>query len=835
MALDPNIQTYISTFIESQFPRLYDTYGPVFIDFVEAYFEWMETQGPIYDSRRMLAYQDIDTTVEKFIVYFKDKYLQNIQLSTKTNFNMLIKHSLDVYRSRGTPRNIDLVFRLIFGTGAQVYYPFDDVFKTSSGDWHIPLYLEVSTQDDLNKFVGKEIIGITSGATAFVESWVRKKAFAKQIDCLYISALNGNFVTGERINAKNSPFPLLQCPTMIGSLTSIALQSGGYGFDVGQLLSVQGSAGYGAITRVANTTQTTGAASFMLEDGGYAYTVNAEVLVSEYVLSLTNVQPGSTVSTLQNYFVPFETVQQPMCVVNYQSAVGGHFANNDTITAYYSNGVVQAQGTCLQSTNGTSTNGTLTLAVTNGTFASINTIYNQGNAISANLPVSGGFTNTTATGNCFIESLTLTATLGSISGMFLPNETVQDSTGKRTGQIISVAQNGITANATITNRIGVFSPGMTITGQISGVTANLTALALNIGVINATGTFIGDVRAPVMGALSNTSGVMPLLNQGSGASFSISNTLLYPETVVLNTDRIINAVSLALNGTYDTFVAFPTANLSTTLATALTDDTFTIGKISSLVSTIPGSGYNIPPMVRVYEPLTFAAQQMKEDVLTYSGATGAFAEGELITQGGTNARGLVLSSNSTQIVIDRLSLYTSFIPTTNSTNIITGTGSGTTANVAQASVLVLSDSEDLDQVYLGYDAVVDASAQSANGTITSLQILASGWGFEEGETISVSANGITALGTAFLENQGFSQGYYRSRDGFTSDIKKLPDNEYYQVSAYEVRASVAFEQYIDLLKQLLHVAGTAPFGAFVYRAVSNLAITAISSSIKQTI
>lgn len=114
--LDPVFQKQISNFITSQFPEVYQELGPVFIDFVREYYTWMENvagnqsaPGTLYDSRRVLDYGDIDLTVDEFIIRFKRKYLQNIHLTTTTNTRMLVKHSLDVFRSRGTPRGTDLL------------------------------------------------------------------------------------------------------------------------------------------------------------------------------------------------------------------------------------------------------------------------------------------------------------------------------------------------------------------------------------------------------------------------------------------------------------------------------------------------------------------------------------------------------------------------------------------------------------------------------------------------------------------------------------------------------------------------------------------------------
>ena len=155
MAIDPVIEENISALIESHFPLYFREQGPTLVAFVKMYYEWMESEGQVlYHSRRLPQYRDIDTTTEAFLVHFKEKYLKNIKLETTSNVRQLVKHSLDVYRAKGSDRAIDLLFRLVYGTGADVYYPASDIFSTSSGKWFLPKYLEVSPRNDLQKFVG---------------------------------------------------------------------------------------------------------------------------------------------------------------------------------------------------------------------------------------------------------------------------------------------------------------------------------------------------------------------------------------------------------------------------------------------------------------------------------------------------------------------------------------------------------------------------------------------------------------------------------------------------------------------------------------------------------
>src|SRR6266702_5254421 len=108
--------TTISNFIESQFPNFIRENGPQFVAFVQAYYEWLETVNqPVYLARRYYDIKDIDQTLDEFIVFFKNKYLIGIDFDTTTDIRHIIKHALDIYRSKGTPRELKLLFGLVYG------------------------------------------------------------------------------------------------------------------------------------------------------------------------------------------------------------------------------------------------------------------------------------------------------------------------------------------------------------------------------------------------------------------------------------------------------------------------------------------------------------------------------------------------------------------------------------------------------------------------------------------------------------------------------------------------------------------------------------------------
>lgn len=385
------LEKTISNLVPNLFPEFYKEEGPIFVLFVQKYFEFLEQEGKLlYDTRRLFEYKDVDETTDQFLVHFKETYLKNIQLGTKTNTRQLIKHSLDLYRSKGSERALRLLFQAAFGVTPKVYYPGDDIFKLSDGEWVIPTYLEISLCPNNPNLINKQIQGTISGATAFVDAVVRQSG-KRMSDILYISAINGNFQTGEQLVLS---FDILESeyrPTVLGSLNDISLSVDGIGsgFGVGDVIdSITSEFGFGAKARVASISQTTGVLSFNLVNGGYGYSTDAEVLLSENILTLTN-------SSAEPLY--FETITQNLGSFPYVNATD-NFTKDETITAYYSNSSIQGTARILEINATNSTSGNLFLEILSGNIQS-NAIYNDSNAVSANLNLLVGYSDQSATAN----------------------------------------------------------------------------------------------------------------------------------------------------------------------------------------------------------------------------------------------------------------------------------------------------------------------------------------------------------------------------------------------------------------------------------------------------
>ena len=95
-----DIFTKFSFLVQEQFPDFYLEEGSAFVDFMRLYYEWMEQIGnPLEISRNFGQYQNVDTTIDKFITHFENVYLTGLPQPAIDDPAFFIKHVQDVYRS----------------------------------------------------------------------------------------------------------------------------------------------------------------------------------------------------------------------------------------------------------------------------------------------------------------------------------------------------------------------------------------------------------------------------------------------------------------------------------------------------------------------------------------------------------------------------------------------------------------------------------------------------------------------------------------------------------------------------------------------------------------
>lgn len=872
------LDSNLSPIIESLFPERFREDGPNLVALIKAYYEWMELEGnPLYLSKKIPEHSDIDTTLDDFFVYFKEKYLKNVQFETESNKKLFIKNSLDFYRSKGTERSIDLFFKLIYGEDADVYYPGDDIFRLSAGNWVVPTYLEVTKADKNNEIVNKQIRGVNSGATAFVERLVRRKVNGRFIDIFYISSLNGNFETNEIITHNDETEGM---PRIIGSLSRLEIVSGGDGFNIGDIIEIIDGSGSQGKARVTDITDTNGLVEFELIDGGWGYASNASVYISEKILSLTSYS-GNTDSP----FIGMEYVDQPIHTISYSP--NNPLVNGENVFTYHGNGSVSASAKVISSSgNVVSNSGTVLLYPLSGNVGACSVFRTSGNVYSFNMDA---WENDTATFQYLASSNSLVISANNWNMIpFIIGETV--SQGNNSGRLTQAFYESNNAVLYISDTNRMFD-NSSIIGLTSNGSADVNAISLSIGVINIgiNPVIVSDI-VPIIGRSSNNRAFVSSISSGSQVNFTIGE-MENIETVIFGTDKLgdnntqgVPFMNIRLNGNNSTvpgggygFPKFSNGGPNTQMGALFGFSSMDIGTIASLSGINPGVDYTNDPFVIIKQEEiipynkrdynvsisnptgNFYVGEIVEHsinepavILNVNGVTGSFHPNDVITQGGVS--GIAYSVDiGNGIIRVRNITGGSFAPGaisgySGTANIVSSVSTGhlvrtrgiilqgsdqnnlilrriswsdewvigdTLMGISSGSIATILSSSEIESNISGNNAIVSANVQIANGNITNVEVIDSGFGYANSEMVLFTSENKERNGAAkiVLEKQGVSEGYFRGTDSFLSDGKYLHDGEYYQEYSYEIRSKLPLDRYIDMAKKVLHVAGTRMFGA----------------------
>jgi len=919
-----DIELYISNLVKNQFPSFYKDEGPTLIAFIQAYYEWMESGTQfsdgqtLYHDRRILEYSDIDETVEDFIVHFKNTYLAGIQFDTVTDKRLVVKKILDLYRTKGSPRSIALLFRLVYGEDITLYYPGKDIFKSSDNSWVVPTYLEISDNPLNPSYLGKTVVGVSTGATAFVDRIVKRQIKSKYVDILFISNIKNEFETGEKLRLQSNT-DISAVPIIIGSTTDLNVVDGGANFSIGEiveLISENGVSGKAVVTEVSAVT---GVVNFKLLDGGFGYNLSSNVFISDKVITVSNVQvtSNSVIYSPWNVLEQVTFVSSNGSIANVTANVIGMGANS---TFHVSNVV----GTFLvnetvQVGNASASFVTIIPSQTDISKATISTS-NRVNAFHTGLTIVGARSGATAVLDSYdtllgvnnlsagIDATNFTYFVGNTTGTHANLTTVSFGSGASVNIGSVVITDSFFLNTDYlsgNNLAGVPYLTIKLNGANSGLPSNGYGFPFNPAAnINSTLAQALTYKFESVGYISSLSNINPGV-QYNYAPFVLfynddvarlkkkgyiltipdaSKQFVIGETITQNVPYT-SATTLTVNGStgfsYNTlaYESNGSANIAVGKVIALTSNNIVVQTVVGAFTTSNSStllyGSNVQYVNGITVGGTARVGYNNSDYIVVSNgtvnahanistnATGGFVTANVtvsnggvfpMSSNGTNvlvsiyaangaasngtggtftatflslpsntyisavnnstynvtAVGLVLAQTGNTVIVRRQSISQDFVTGAN----LYGSSSG--VNVNCVGVTEYSNS-----VISAENATVNDYVQSATGSVTALKLKGSGFGYVNTETVNfVSEANAPNFGVAqvITGKRGIGQGYFLNTNGFLDADKYIQDGYYYQDFSYEIQSSLNFDKYADMVKNVVHVAGTQLFGS-VFRVV----------------
>ena len=188
-----------------------------FVLFLEAYYEWLETQyaananstivsttsqGITYGSKNILNYVDVDETLDDFVQYFINDFLPYIPADISTDKRKLLKISKQFYQSKGTEKSYKFLFRALYNSDVELFNTNDVILRASDGKWIVPKYLRVDSTTHTEEMhehwlqaQGFRIFGETSRSYATIDY----VAIVGDRTEIYISNIQNAFQAGENI------------------------------------------------------------------------------------------------------------------------------------------------------------------------------------------------------------------------------------------------------------------------------------------------------------------------------------------------------------------------------------------------------------------------------------------------------------------------------------------------------------------------------------------------------------------------------------------------------------------------------------------------------------
>ena len=281
LPIHPSFDERISVRVEGQLPDFVKQDHATFVAFLEAYYEYLEQTGKPYEIIGNLRnYFNVDKTVDDFLQYFKTQFGKDVPEAVFANANKpsVLKHLRDFYRSKGSEKSFQFLFRLLYKEEIEFYYPSTDMLRVSDGRYtkdKILRCIDTSGSSAIFDIAGKGITGGTSGTTGVVELVLKEQIGTFEVSTIYLSKVAGTFVAGETITDGTNTF------TLDGMVTGYTITNPGNGYSVDDNIPITGG-GAGAVGAqlLVETLSTGSITTATIVSGGTGYVVGDKLTIN---------------------------------------------------------------------------------------------------------------------------------------------------------------------------------------------------------------------------------------------------------------------------------------------------------------------------------------------------------------------------------------------------------------------------------------------------------------------------------------------------------------------------------------------------------------------------
>ena len=276
----------ISTLVQSQLPEFVRVDHPTLVAFLSAYYEWLENNSEFYSPMSLDGLSDIDETMDKFVSQFKKQYLldfpEELAISEEGNpvdVRKLVKNIKQFYRAKGTEKTYQFLFRILYDTAVEFYYPKQDILRLSDGKWIQKnsirttntlgsRLLEINGFRAYQRNASGTIVGSAQVSTVNI-----LQIGSYDIAEIFLTGINGTFASDKQVEFFNGRDTIVEA-SVLPVVGQVSITSAGSNYKVGDRVlftAAEGDPGRGAYGIVSAVSATGGITKIKIENFGVNY------------------------------------------------------------------------------------------------------------------------------------------------------------------------------------------------------------------------------------------------------------------------------------------------------------------------------------------------------------------------------------------------------------------------------------------------------------------------------------------------------------------------------------------------------------------------------------
>ena len=449
--------------------------------------------NPVQNIQQLLDYADVDKTIQGFLTKFRNSFLTSIPdtLHSSVDKRNLIKNIKSLYQAKGTKRASEIFFKLLFNEDAEIRYPKDNILRVSDGKWDTKKIIrctEVGTSDATN-LIGQTITqandptsATVNEATAIVEDVFKFIIGGTTVVELVLgdTSVSGTFQPGQNITGTdNTDSDILITLTVTGIINNRTITNDGGLYNEEDELAIT-AGGTGASLKLGPV----GSGSIqeiIVDSGGSGYEVGD-------VINFSSGNASAKVSVVDGG-VTLES----------GTGTGQLILEDETMVAdtYFGNKVVQESGSgditdirMIDNGNGFTSLPTLTITSTSGNGAKVLAYGSEiGRALTINVIESGHNYQASPAPTIVLPTYILCT---GVTGTFSEGETVTGAaatSGTVTSTVVSFDTD--TQVLKLSGANGTYGTDITITSS-GGATATAKKLEQGAGTVDVSSVVTTD-------------------------------------------------------------------------------------------------------------------------------------------------------------------------------------------------------------------------------------------------------------------------------------------------------------------------------------------------------